>query len=131
MHDMDFTKNSIWVVKSTSDRSEEVYHAGDVTRVVLPRYDVKWDDILYSESKRDNHTWVCGVQASPYYDTAGGLMIDRLVTEDELERILDREGKPVCKEVEPGVFYCDYAYVNIIHKVTVEMWLLFPFHSSS
>ena len=97
-------------------RSQEVYHAGDVTRIVLPRYDVKWDDILYSESKRDNHTWICGVQASPYYDTAGGLVIDRLINEDELERILNREGKPVCKEVEPGVFYCDYAYVNMIHK---------------
>jgi len=96
--------------------SYELHRAGDFTTVVLPRYDVRWEDILYSEDKRDNHTWVCGVQASPYYDTAGGLVINRLVTEEELIDILDREGKPVCKEIEPGVFYCDYAYVNMIGK---------------
>ena len=96
--------------------SYELHRAGDFTTIVLPGYDVKWDDILYSEDKRDNHTWVCGVQASSYYDTAGGLVVNRLVTEEELENILDREGKPVCKEVNPGIFYCDYAYVNMINK---------------
>ena len=96
--------------------SYELHRAGNFTTVVLPRHDVKWDDIIYSDEKRDNHTWICGVQASSYYDTAGGLVINRLVTEEELMDILDREGKPVCKEVEPGVFYCDYAYVNMTHK---------------
>jgi len=96
--------------------SYELHRAGDFTTIVLPGYDVKWDDILYSEDKRDNHTWVCGVQASSYYDTAGGLVVNRFVTEEELENILDREGKPVCRQVNPGVFYCDYAYVNMINK---------------
>jgi len=96
--------------------SYELHRAGNFTMVTLPRFDITWNDILYSKDKRDNHTWVCGVQASPYYDTEGGLVIDRLVTEEELERILDREGKPVCRQIDPGVFYCDYAYVNMINK---------------
>jgi len=96
--------------------SREVHYAGKFTMITLPRLSGDWNDILYSEDKRDNHTWVCGVQASSYYDTAGGLVVNRLVTEEELENILDREGKPVCKEVNPGIFYCDYAYVNMINK---------------
>jgi hypothetical protein len=113
--------------KYVLNHTYEVYRAGEFTKIVLPRYDVKWNDIIYSENKRDNHTWICGVQASPYYDTAGGLVIDRLVTEDELKMILEREGKPVCKEVEPGVFYCDYAYVNMIHKGNCENVAVIPF----
>jgi len=105
----------------------EVYHAGDVTRIVLPRYADKWSDVIYSENKRDNHTWICGVQASPYYDTAGGLIINRLINEDELEMILEREGKPVCKEVEPGIYYCDYAYVNMINKFNCKNVAVIPY----
>jgi len=109
------------------NHSYEVYRVSDFTKVVLPRYDVRWDDIIYSENKRDNHTWICGVQASPYYDTAGGLVINRLVTEDELEMILEREGKPICKEVEPGVFYCDYTYVNMSHKFNCKDVAVIPY----
>jgi len=100
--------------------SRSVYGYKGVTVVDLPMLTGSWNDILYSESKRDDHTWICGVQASPYYDTKGGLVIDRLVTDEELERILDRVGEPVCKEVEPGVFYCSNAYVNKIHKGNCE-----------
>jgi len=107
--------------------SKTVYGYKGITVIDLPSFDMRWDDVLYSEKKRDNHTWICGVQASPYYDTAGGLVIDRLVTEEELERILDREGKPVCKEVEPGIFYCDYAYVNMIHKGNCEGVAVIPY----
>jgi len=107
--------------------SRTVYGYKGVTVVELPRTDMRWDDVLYSEKKRDNHTWICGVQASPYYDTAGGLLVDELVTEEELEGILDREGKPVCKEVEPGIFYCGYAYVNMIHKGNCEGVAVIPY----
>jgi len=96
--------------------SREVHYAGKFTMITLPGLAGDWNDILYSEDKRDNHTWVCGVQTSCYYDTAGGLVVDRFVTEEELERILDREGKPVCRQIDPGIFYCDYAYVNMINK---------------
>lgn len=107
--------------------SRTVYGYKGITVVDLPSFDMRWDDVLYSEKKRDSHTWICGVQASPYYDTAGGLVIDELVTEEELERILEREGKPVCKEVEPGVFYCDYAYVNMLHKFNCEDVTVIPY----
>jgi len=100
--------------------SREVHRAGKFTMVTLPGLASNWNDVLYSDEKRDNHTWVCGVQASPYYDTEGGLVIDRLVSEEELMDILDREGKPVCRQVNPGIFYCDHAYVNMINKGNCE-----------
>jgi len=111
--------------------SRTVYGYKGVTVIDLPSSDIMWDDILYSEKKRDNHTWICGVQASPYYDTAGGLVVNKLVTEEELMDILDREGKPVCKEVEPGIYYCGYAYVNMIHKGNCEGVAVIPYSQYS
>jgi len=107
--------------------SKTVYGYKGITVVDLPSFDMRWDDVLYSEDKRDNHTWICGVQASSYYDVEGGLVINRLVNEEELMDILDREGKPVCKEVEPGIFYCGYAYVNMIHKGNCEGVAVVPY----
>ena len=107
--------------------SREKYTAGEYTVIVLPKLEGTWDEVLYKPEKKDNHTWICNVQASSYYDTAGGLIIDRLVTEDELKKILEKEGKPVCKEIEPGIFTCDYAYVNMIHRGNCKDVAVIPY----
>ena len=107
--------------------SHTKYTVGKYTLIALPKFMGSWEDVLYKKEKVDNHTWVCGVQASSFYDTAGGLVVDRLVTEDELKKILEKEGKPVCKEIEPGIFTCDYAYVNMIHKGNCSNVAVIPF----